>query len=443
MGTISQQLVELEFPRTFLEKQLEVMEAVKKFKCVLYSGAFRAGKTLLLAHIAITICIENPGVVGMLGSLTTPQLTDVVFAVFLQELARYQAVLDKAGVPITLAKIKRTKGDMKVEFWNGSLVMFKPCDDELKLRGLTLDFFGLDEPIDIDESIFLQLLGRISGTGNLKTCKPFGVLTTNPGSQGHWIYKYFFERQNPEFKCIETTTYENKLLPDYDNYIRRLEENYDDDWVRRYLDGKWGAFSGQIYKGFNPARDVGAYEAYRPGKERSEEVRYYVAGVDWGIRNPSCILALAVLTNKTIVVVEEYYVSGKTSVDIAKKISAFHKHYKFKQVYCDPSAKDLIAQTSDLGVPIDKANNDVAGGIGKIKSLFKKQALKIDKTCYNLIRELQIYRYAKDRMNKNLTEDPVKQDDHAPDALRYALTGFRAFVGKLSMAWGRSLYWSY
>jgi len=52
------------------------MRAVKKRRYVLYSGAVRAGKTLLAAHIAIQTCIENPRCIGMLGSLTTPQLQD-------------------------------------------------------------------------------------------------------------------------------------------------------------------------------------------------------------------------------------------------------------------------------------------------------------------------------------------------------------------------------
>jgi len=46
-----------------------------------------------------------------------------------------------------------------------------------------------DEPVDVAEQIFTQLIGRISGTGNLKN--KFGLLTTNPGSDLHWLYKYF------------------------------------------------------------------------------------------------------------------------------------------------------------------------------------------------------------------------------------------------------------
>lgn len=410
------------------------MEAVLKYRYVLYSGAVRAGKTLLLANVAIRTCIANPGCTGMIGSLTTPQLNDVVFRVFQQELELYQDALDEAGIPIKLAVIKHSKGDMKAEFWNGSIVMFKACDDEMKLRGLTLDFAGLDEPIDIDEEVFKQLMNRISG-GHIKN--PFILLTTNPGSQTHWIYEYFFNHKTEDYYTIETTTYDNVLLPEYEKYIKSLEENLDDDWIRRFLNGKWGAYSGQIYKHFNPDKHVGDYAEYK-------DIKYTIAGVDWGVRNPTCILTLGITKDKDVMVMDEYYMSGQTSKQIAEKLEKLHRHYHYKKVYIDRTAADLILQTSDLKVPAEKADNDVSGGIGKVKSLIRNGALHIDKGCKNLIREMQAYRYEKDKLNKNPTEKPVKQDDHAPDALRYGLTNFRAFkTGNILLGWVKQPTWDF
>lgn len=407
----------VDIDRKFLPPQLDVLEAIKHFRYILYSGAVRAGKTLLLANAAIRTCIENPGCTGMLGSLTTPQLNDVVFRVFQQELALYQKVLDNNNIPIQLAKIKSSKGDMKALFWNGSVVMFKPCDDELKIRGLTLDFAGLDEPIDIDETIFKQLMNRLSG-GHINN--PFMLLTTNPGSQSHWIYKYFFRKPTKDHYTVETTTYDNVLLPQYEKYIKDLEENLDEDWILRFLNGRWGAYSGQIYKNFDIDKYVGDYKNF-------SNIQYHVAGVDWGVRNPSCILSIGITKKKEAIIKEEYYARGQTTTQIATKLEKLNKIYNYRKVYIDPSSPDLILQSLDLKIPADKANNDVAGGIGKIKSLLKTHKIFIDKHCVNLIREMQAYRYEKDKINKNPTEKPVKQDDHAPDALRYGLTNLHIF----------------
>lgn len=396
------------------------MITVKRY--VLYSGAVRAGKTLLAAHAAIITCIENPGCQGFIGSLTTPQLTNVVFKVFQQELEYYQDVLDKNNVSLKLAVMKFSKGDMKAKFWNGSEIIFQSCDKEEKIRGYTLDFAILDEPIEIDETIFKQLMQRISG-GHIDN--PFILLTTNPGSQSHWIYEYFFRNATEDHCTIETTTYDNVLLPQYEKYIKDLEENLDDDWIRRFLNGRWGAYSGQIYKDFDLDRHTGSYANYK-------NIKYTVCGVDWGHRNASCIIAIGITPDKEVIILEEWYKSGTTTPQVAQEIKRFHEKYHFRKVFIDPSNPDLILQATDLHVPAEKADRNVSARIGKIKGLLKNNKIHIDILCKNLIREMFAYRYAKDKMNSNKTEEPVKEDDHAPDALGYGLTDYRGFkVGSL------------
>ena len=269
-----------ELGREFLPKQIETMEAVKKYRYVLYSGAVRAGKTLIADHIAIQTCIENPGCQGFIGSLTTTQLSDVVFKVFEQELKYYQDILDKNNIPITLVAMRYSKGDMKAIFYNGSEIVFRHCEQEQKIRGKTLDFVILDEPIEMNEEIFHQLMQRISG-GHIKN--PFILLTTNPGAQSHWIYKHFYKKATEEYYTIETTTYDNILLPQYKKYIKNLEDNLDEDWILRFLNGRWGAYSGQIYKDFNINKHTGDYTNFK-------NFKYINIGVDWGNKNPSCVL---------------------------------------------------------------------------------------------------------------------------------------------------------
>jgi len=375
--------------------------------------------------------MENPGCVGLLGSLTYPQLNDVVFTVFKQEAELYQKALDDAGIPVKIIdKYTSSPGKMRVEFTNGSLVHFKACDDELKLRGYTLDFFGLDEPIDIDETIFKQLVGRISGNV-LK--KPFGILTTNPGSESHWIYQRFFLSGNPQYATVKTTTYDNELLPDYNNYIKSLLENYDDDWVKRFLDGDWGAFAGQIYKAFNPKKHVGNYKD-------NKDILYYIAGVDFGTRNPSCVLTIGVTKEKQALIVGEYY-APSTSADLAKELQRLDKKYSYRKIFIDPAALDLITQCEELKLPVEAGINKVEPGIAKIKSLLKKDLILIDKFCGNLISEIQAYHYERDRLNNNPTEKPAKVQDHACDALRYALFSFKLWRTKAMIGWVKAALW--
>ena len=409
---IMDRIFNVECPRVFLPKQLEVLEAINKYLAVLYSGAFRAGKTLLLVNAGIQVSLENPGCAGMLVSQTGPQLKSVVFDLFEKEVEVYQEKLRKEDIDFKILKnIWRSYGSMKAEFYNGSTVYFRSADDQRKLAGYTLDWFGMDEPVDINEDVFLQLMGRISGTGNLKN--RFCLLTTNPGSELHWLYKYFYLKKDPQYLHVDTTTYDNILLPDYDNYIKEKEKLWDKDWIRRYLNGKWGMFEGAIYKTFNPSKHVGDF--------KDIPCAYYIAGVDWGLRNPYAVLIIGITNDKRVVVKKEIYGNDLSSHELAKVLQELHKDWNFRKVYSDPSNPDLIKQAYELGVPIDKGDNDVDSGISKVNSIFKANKALIDKSCIWFIKEHQAYRFETGK------EKPLKENDHTCDAFKYGLTNYKPF----------------
>ncbi len=431
--------INLKYPIALLPKQMDAFNATKKIRYTVYSGAVGAGKTMFAAHVAIEACVNNPGTKGFLGCLTYTQLKNVLFTTFKEEVYKYQDELDKHNIPVKLLKrLITSKGNMEAEFFNGSIIYFLACEKEEKIRGYNLDFFILDEPIEIDELIFTQLMARMRGKHLPRT---FGLLTTNPGSKMHWIYQRFYTQQKKEYTHIDTCTYDNIFLDP--SYIQDMEEGYDEDWVKRMLKGEWGAYSGQIFKCFNHDRHVGSYNKFP-----NDEYKYYVAGVDWGMTNPSAVITLGVTKKNDVRVVHEYRndfhkEDKKTSNVLSKVIAALNKKYHYRKVWCDPSAKDLIVQTKALGVPIEKADNDVASGIGKINSLLQKDRLKIDKHCEYLRREMPAYSRKKDKLNSNPTEEPVKMHDHSIDALRYGLTNFRAFNFKPIIGWIKKDLWNF
>ncbi|GAG99298.1 unnamed protein product, partial [marine sediment metagenome] len=154
---------------------------------------------------------------------------------------------------------------------------------------------------------------------------------------------------------------------------------------------------------------------------------YHIAGIDWGLEDPHCVLDIGVTADRRLIVLREHYGRLMTTSQLAPLIALWHKEVKFRKLYCDPSAADLIQQTYDKGVPIGQskngkisgyANNDVANGIAKLKSLFRNKVILIDRSCTYLISELQAYKY------KEGTEKPIEKNDHSVDAFRYAVTDF-------------------
>jgi hypothetical protein len=134
-----------------------------------------------------------------------------------------------------------------------------------------------------------------------------------------------------------------------------------------------------------------------------------------------------VTADKRIIIKEEVYGSNLSTNELAKHLVELHKTYHFKKIYCDPTAADLILQGYNRGLPMGEkrggevhsyADNNVASGIARTKSLLKNDLILIDKTCNNLRNEMMSYRYEAN------TEKPIKKDDHCLDALRYLTTDF-------------------
>jgi phage terminase large subunit len=331
----------------------------------------------------------------------------------MEEINLYQENMDKTNKGISLIK-DWNKTSNVLTLVNNSQIIFRSCEDPSKFKSLNLDGFGMDEPVDIDEGIFLMLQGRLRGN---KTSHQMGILTGNPGGFDSWVYKYFFEKQNPDYISIQTNTYDNTFLPEH--YVRSMEESFDVDYARRYIQGIWGSFEGLIYKDFNKEKHVGDY--------REKTFNSYIAGYDDGYRNPACLLIGGIDSDNILHIIHEYYMSDRTTDEITRDIKPLYSRYSIRKTFCDPSGLNAIETFKRNGIRALDADNSIkgiGGGISKLKSLFKKDYIYIDKSCVNLVKQLQSYRYDKDKESGNYTEYPVKKDDHAVDALRYMLTEF-------------------
>jgi phage terminase large subunit len=410
-----------------LPKQQQTLAATRTHRYVLYSGAFGAGKTLLLSNAIITNALESPKAFYLVGCQTYPMLRDTVLRTFMEELSLYQETLDKTSLGVSIIKDWNKSANI-LTLINDAQIIFRSCEDPSKFKSLNLDGFGLDEPVDIDEEIFLMLQGRLRGT---RTKHHMGILTGNPGGFDSWVYKYFFERENPDYISIQTNTYDNTFLPS--SYIKSMEESFDPDYAKRYIQGVWGSFEGLIYKDFNKEKHTGEY--------RNKVLKNYVAGYDDGYRNAACLLIGGVDSDNRMHIIHEYYKSDRTSEEITQDITPLLKQYTVYKVFCDPSGLNAIEtfkRNHIYALDADNTRIGAGSGISKLKSLFKQDTIFIDKSCVNLIRQLQSYRYDKDKTSGNYNEEPVKKEDHAVDALRYLVTEydpFRQFTPGVSFDW--------
>lgn len=171
-------------------------------------------------------------------------------------------------------------------------------------------------------------------------------------------------------------------------------------------------------------------------KLKHENLSTVIASVDWGFTNPGTIQVWAVDKDGRMYLVYEVYKTGMLIEWWVAKAKELKDHFRIRRFYCDPSEPAFIAAFKKAGLPVSPADNQVRIGIqtvqGRIQVVGDKKprlfllqgsleeqdpVLSDNKKPTSLQDEIPGYVWA----NKTKKEEPVKLDDHACDAMRYAV----------------------
>jgi len=288
---------------------------------------------------------------------------------------------------------------------------------ESKIRGLTLVGAYGDEITLWPESFFTMLLSRLSEPG----AAFFG--TTNPDSPFHWLKKNYLDRaEELNLRHWSFGLEDNPHLPA--EYVEALKREYTGLWYKRFILGQWALAEGVVYDMFDPAQHV--VTALPP-------MRRYWVGIDYGTTNPTVFLLVGEGADDCLYVIREWRwdsaVKGRRLTD--QQLSAEYRRWignvTPRRIFVDPSAASFIVQLYHDGVRgITPADNAVIDGIQDVSTLLGAGRLRIHESCTGLIEEMGTYVW--DAKAQERGEDvPIKQNDHGPDALRYAVRGTRKF----------------
>lgn len=295
---------------------------------------------------------------------------------------------------------------------------------ENKIRGVTLSGAYVDEMTLVPEDFFTMLLSRLSTEG----AKLFG--TTNPDSPRHWLKVNFLDKPGLDIYRTKFLLDDNTTLPK--DYIENLKREYTGVFYRRFILGDWVAAEGAIYPMFDLSKHV--------SDKVPDKMHNHWIGCDYGHTNPTAFLRLAVGDDGRIWVLDEYYhMADKTGAKSPKQYARDMR--KFAQqgpppdsVVIDPAAEGFILQLKEDApeLRVKRADNAVLEGIQLVSSAFDAGVLMIHPRCKHLIDEIQ--GYAWDPKAQERGEDkPVKTNDHACDALRYALMAYRREINRRVM----------
>lgn len=398
------------------ERQAAFHRSTARYR--LYGGAMGGGKTWALCAEAIALSLRYP---GNRGYMCRNQLIDFRRSTLV--------TFDRVCPPSWLKGHYRD--DRVIEFRNGSAIVYGGLggeEDLERIKSTEFGWFAIDEATETLEDMFLLLCSRLRWkltSGNIP--RYYGILASNP--EPGWVKERFVDQTLPDHEFFPALPRDNPFLPpDYDKNLRIL---YPDEWVKRYLDGSWDVFEGQIYKEFDRALHVYS------NIEISRHWPVYRI-IDHGYNNPTCCLWIAIDYDNRAIIFDEYYERFKTIKENAAAIRAKHPDFHGLTL-CDPSMFSRTMQREGKAwSPADeyrsygitcvspyRDDNWVSEGIGinLVKQRLKDKLLTIHKDCKNTIKEIIKYRWrdlsASDKGEKAAPEIPVDVDNHAMDCLRY------------------------
>lgn len=407
---------------------------------IAYYGGFGSGKSLILCVINIIWGVLHGGEY-VIARQFMPELRRTTYQVFKEILPK--ELLIEERVADAQFRIKSSQGEAKFHFVG--------LDEPGKLDSLNLSGVSIDEASQTSEEAMLKLQGRLRNKKGLRKM----LLVGNP--KGHdFVYKYFIkqdcfqpvrnpftnktlsvEHQKKNYRMIIAPSTENVHLPP--NYVQQMLSTYSPERIQRDIMGSFDAFQGQVYTEFR--RDTHVIKPFRIPDEWTKFV-----GADHGYTNPAAFIWCAMDYDGNIYAYREFYRNEWVISEICKGrdgepgIVSLTGNEKIEGIWIDPSTKANRGKDSDYQTYAENlpkewtlflANNEVSTGIDRVKGYLKinpkteKPKLFIFDTCTNLIDEVVKYRWKElapgFAATSNQKEEPVKKDDHACDAFRYAV----------------------
>lgn len=307
----------------------------------------------------------------------------------------------KRGVMRDFLNIMQTQGyydenrwnrtDFTYEFETGSKIEFFSADQPDKVRGPRRDRLFLNECNNLPLETFEQL--------EIRT-KEFIFLDWNPTNE-FWFYTEVAPKRT-DVDHIILTYKDNEALDA--RIVEAIEQRRGNKaWWRVYGEGLLGEVEGKIYRGWEVCERI-------PHEARLE--RY---GLDFGYTNDPTAIVAIYYYNGGYILDEICYQKGMSNKNIADLL----KNIDRAMIVADSAEPKSIDEIKSYGlniIPAKKGKDSIRQGI----QLVQQQKITVTNSSINLIKEYRNYMWKYDK-NGVATQEPEGGNDHALDAVRYAM----------------------
>jgi len=382
---------------------------------MILSGPADTGKTLgLLNKLHVLACKYA----GASIVICRKQMSDTYSTV----LQTFQHKVLHEGAPVEVY------GGEKPQWFaypNGSRIWVAGLDKPGKVLSAEHDCIYTNQAEELTLADWETLTTRATGrAGHMPYAQCIG--DCNPAYPLHWIKQ---RAASGILRLIESTHRDNPDL--YDQVTGEITEegkrrigrldNLTGSRKARLRYGVWASAEGIVYDEFDPATHAARK------RDPAEFVRF-VAGVDEGYTNPAVILIFGLDTDDRMHLFVEYYKRGVVQADLIGEMTQLVQEWHVEAWYVDPSAKGLKAAMNKAGLRTPMVDNSVYDGIQAVKKILKvagdgKPRLTFDPGAINTLSEAGAYEW--EGGAQGTKDKPRKENDHAMDAMRYAVMGMR------------------
>jgi hypothetical protein len=357
-----------------------------------------------------------------------PEYTDAEkeFRILWGDLQRLGIPLDRPG-----SYYDPVGGNMHVKLWGGRFqVHAKSAKYPDSLVGEGLESVILAEAAKLKPVIWSKYLRP-----TLADYRGSALMTSTPEGK-NWFYEMWQAGQtrNNSFWSIRMPSWSNDIVfPQgrYDPEIISMAVGISEEKFKQEIGAEFTEFVGRVFKDFDEESHVGD----RPFNPRWP---LYIC-TDYGFTNPNVALFVQHDIWDNVWVCGEYYMTNRTSSEFARDVlerpdlAAMLPYARL--LYPDPEdpgASATLAEAWNVGIggstggPLKDRLDLIRRwvGVGPDFIEFDKNhpdwvpKLMVDRSCTHLIREMQDYRYPETKLEShNAQENPLKKDDHAPEAL--------------------------
>ena len=267
------------------------------------------------------------------------------------------------------------------------------------------------ELLESDVDILDDRLRGILDNANLYYQMTF---TFNPVSAMHFIKRKYFDSPSEDVFTHHSTYQDNRFIDE--QYYKRMERRKleDPDGYQVYGLGNWGELSGLVLTNW----ELLEFDT------NPENFDSFVLAQDFGFNHANALGEIGFRDGNLYVCRELYEFEKDTTelIELANRMNFSKKHI----MWCDSAEPDRIKMWKKSGY--NAKGVDKGGSTGSRHAqidYLKQHKIYIHPSCVNTYKEIQQWKWKKDKQTGLYVDEPVEFMDDAMAMLRYAIEEVR------------------